>query len=403
VGRENKMQRPEVIVVNLSNSGSRLGGAAVAAQWHSLSMAEKIDVELWRMWDENECLEQGNLRIRNFASRPKFGILGKFLPRLAQKLFLESDILQKLVLNPPKIVHLQNPGPALEFERISRVCRDIGSKIVVSTHGFQEVFYPQYGFDKSYQKYGWNEWIIKPIEKSFENIDAFLLGYPKQKDLFIAKGVPESKLHLVPNGTDPFFCYAPSEEEYNKIINKFSLILNHPTLLFIGNHTGNKGLDTVMKIAANITVPVNIVVGGRLVSKDEPKKWFRAFPPSQNANVIFTDYLSTVEQRVLYHLSTLLLFPSLSDTLPLTILESMASGLPVLAYDVGGIHYQLAENAGVVVPAGDFTAFINAAEQLLQDESTLREMKNKSRLRQQSLFSWDLIADRTIEIYQHFL
>jgi glycosyltransferase involved in cell wall biosynthesis len=393
------MPKPEVIVVNISNSGSRLGGAAIAAQWHSQFMAKKIPLELWRMWDKNESLELDGLRIRNFISRPKFGFVGKKMPKLAQKVFLESDILSELAIDPPKILHLQNPSPALELERIALTCKNLGTKIVTSTHGFQEIFYPQYGFDKFYQKYGWDNWLIKPLQRSFKYIDAFLLGYPTQKDLLLSNGVPESKLHLIPNGIDPFFTHPPTQEECQATIDRFSLNLDRPLLLFIGNHTANKGLDTLIELAACLSIPATVVVGGRLLSPDEPAQRLQSKPPAPHINVIFTDYLSTIEQRVLYHLSTLLLFPSLSDTLPLTILEAMGAGLPVVAYDVGGIQYQLSEGAGVVVPAGDFPAFLDATEKLLIQPNILKEMEKVCKIRQQKLFSWDLIADKTVELY----
>jgi alpha-maltose-1-phosphate synthase len=396
------MPQPEVIVVNVTSAPGKLGGAVLAAQWHSQYMASKISLELWRMWDKDETIYLDNLTIRNFLSRIKFGSIGKSLPMLAQKVLLESEISNALMSKPPKIVHIQNPAPGFEFEKIARLCKKAGTKVVVSTHGFQEIFDPQYGYDKFYHKIGWNETLVKPLQKAFANVDAFLLGFPEQKELLISKGVPIEKLHLVPNGIDPYYIQPPTQQEISETVQKFSLDLDLPILLFMGNHTLNKGIDTLMKVAANLTTPVTVVVGGKLL-KDEPQKWLSAYPSAPNIKVVFTDYLSVAEQRVLYHISRIFLFPSVSETLPLAILEAMGAGLPVVAYNVGGISYELAENAGIVVPLKNFSAFFDAVQYLLNDSIACQEISCNAKLRQKEIFSWDILADKTVEIYRQLI
>jgi alpha-maltose-1-phosphate synthase len=106
---------------------------------------------------------------------------------------------------------------------------------------------------------------------------------------------------------------------------------------------------------------------------------------------------------VLYHISKLFLFPSISETLPLSILEAMGAGLPVIAYDIGGVSYQLADNSGVVLPLHDFSAFFNAVEKLLNDQTAHQKISENSKIRQQEIFSWDKLADKTIEVYRQLM
>ncbi|MFI0803315.1 Glycosyltransferase involved in cell wall bisynthesis [Amycolatopsis lurida] len=58
------------------------------------------------------------------------------------------------------------------------------------------------------------------------------------------------------------------------------------------------------------------------------------------------------------------------EGLPLAVLESMASGRPVVATDVGGVRDVLSGGAGVVVPPGDPQAVAEALRPLLRDRST---------------------------------
>ncbi len=65
--------------------------------------------------------------------------------------------------------------------------------------------------------------------------------------------------------------------------------------------------------------------------------------------------------------------PSRADAFPLVVLEAMALGLPVVAFDVGGVSEQLGK-AGVLVPPGDLPAFANAILDLLLDPDRRAEL-----------------------------
>jgi alpha-maltose-1-phosphate synthase len=216
-------------------------------------------------------------------------------------------------------------------------------------------------------------------------------------------GVPENKIHLTPNGVNPFFLEPSTESESKSLIEKFNLTLDAPILLFIGNHTANKGIDTVMEIASRLSRPATFVIGGKLRSPDEPEQWQARFPKGDGIEVIFTDYLTISEQRVLYRLANILLFPSLADTLPLTIIEAMANQLPVIAYDVGGISYQLQADCGILVKSGDFQGFLAAVEEAISKPELRFQIAKNAKLRQESIFAWEKTARTTINMYNCIL
>lgn len=71
----------------------------------------------------------------------------------------------------------------------------------------------------------------------------------------------------------------------------------------------------------------------------------------------------------------LLVQPSRSEGLALTVLEAMAMGVPVLATDVGGMSEALADGInGILVPAGDAAKLATALSELLADSSKLADM-----------------------------
>lgn len=77
----------------------------------------------------------------------------------------------------------------------------------------------------------------------------------------------------------------------------------------------------------------------------------------------------------LYGAADVCLFPSRGENYPLTVLESLACGAPVVAYDVGGVPEQVDDGrTGRIVADGDAAALGAALGALLSDPHRLREM-----------------------------
>ncbi len=91
--------------------------------------------------------------------------------------------------------------------------------------------------------------------------------------------------------------------------------------------------------------------------------------------------------------------PSRDDPFPLVVLEAMLLGLPVVAFDVGGVRAQVGD-AGIVVPAGDTVAFAGAVRRLLGDEQERVELAVAARQRAQSSFSTKAFSETLNRIVQ---
>jgi glycosyltransferase involved in cell wall biosynthesis len=95
--------------------------------------------------------------------------------------------------------------------------------------------------------------------------------------------------------------------------------------------------------------------------------------------------------------------PSLSEGLPIALLEAMAAGLPCIASDVGGIRTQIGPNAVRLVPPGDEVALADAIIQLKQDEPGRLALARAGRECVEREFTWDRVVDRLIEVYSAIL
>jgi glycosyltransferase involved in cell wall biosynthesis len=81
-----------------------------------------------------------------------------------------------------------------------------------------------------------------------------------------------------------------------------------------------------------------------------------------------------------YASADVFLFPSMTDTFGNVVVEALASGLAVLAFDEAAAaeHIQDGRN-GFVVPRGDAAAYVAAAERLAGDAGRLRAVRQRAR------------------------
>ena len=90
----------------------------------------------------------------------------------------------------------------------------------------------------------------------------------------------------------------------------------------------------------------------------------------------------------LYARADLFVFPTFGDTLPIVLMEAMASGLPVVATRIGALHEEVEDGVtGFLVQPGDADALAQATRRLVADPDLLRQMSDAARRRADRLFN----------------
>jgi glycosyltransferase involved in cell wall biosynthesis len=96
--------------------------------------------------------------------------------------------------------------------------------------------------------------------------------------------------------------------------------------------------------------------------------------------------------------------PSLSEGLPVALLEAMSCGIPVVATDVGGVHEVLnGSHHGVLIPPGSWEFLFEALVKMAGDIDPYRRMAEESRRHVRENFSLPAMARRYIETYERVL
>ncbi len=146
-------------------------------------------------------------------------------------------------------------------------------------------------------------------------------------------------------------------------------------LTYVGRIANEKNLDMLMQAWQRLPSHAHchlLLIGdgplrGRLEAANDPR-------------IIFVGYRYGEDLAHMYASSDLFVFPSLSETFGNVVLEAMASGLPVIGFDVQGPRDIIRNrHTGVLVEQVDADALSAAIQELLCNRERRREMGHQAR------------------------
>ncbi len=231
-----------------------------------------------------------------------------------------------------------------------------------------------------------------PLPYWSPGIDCFMVNSKACADVLQAKGVGNSRLHVVYNGIPekritPLRAAEEIREELNISRNDFLFCC-------VANDSANKGAALLLQALARADLPdVRLVLAGvtpqtfaPLVAELGLAEQVRL--PGHTSHV--ADYLQTSQAFVL---------PSLSESMPNTLQEAVCMGLPVVASHVGGVP-ECVQGNGLLVPPGDVSALAQALRRLALEPETREQWANASR-QLAATFCMQRKLDTVETIYAH--
>lgn len=88
------------------------------------------------------------------------------------------------------------------------------------------------------------------------------------------------------------------------------------------------------------------------------------------------------------------------DNMPVSVIEAMALGLPVISTNVGGLPYLIEDNKdGILVNPNDVSLFTSAVKSLLSNPEKAIQLTAHAR-KKVELFDWEVVKNQWIELLQ---
>lgn len=205
-----------------------------------------------------------------------------------------------------------------------------------------------------------NKWIYRRINK------IIVLGY-KSKQMFETLMIPDSKFEIIRNGVDEDLFI--SEENFKK--KQQSKPIN---IIYFSNMLKEKGYDIVLKVAKKMqdNPEYHFYFSGKFFDK-QLEETFKKDISGMNNVTYYNGVYGQEKKKLLQSMHYFVLPSSYKDeTLPISMLEAMASGVYIIATDVGVISEVVDSNVSTLLKPSFNDLSIKIQDIILQTSATIK-------------------------------
>ena len=239
--------------------------------------------------------------------------------------------------------------------------------------------------------------------------DDILASYPE---------LDPAKVTVVHNGVDSRK-WSPTNDPL--VLEEFGIDPNRRSIIFVGRITRQKGLSYFLQAVRELPRDVQIILAAGAPDTPEllaeVESLVKTLTDSRTGVIWIPEHLPQRKLATLLSAADLFACPSIYEPLGIVNLEAMACGTAVVATATGGIPEVVAEGeTGWLVPIDqvkdgsgtpiDPNKFIAEWAKTMNhalESGHLEEFGRAGRQRAVDEFSWETIANRTLEVYQSVL
>jgi len=302
-----------------------------------------------------------------------YGFNAFFYPDFVFTYPFSGKLLRTMKNFKPDIIHFHAPI-SLGYQAITNA-RKLNIPVIGTFHTFFAE--PEYlsvinqQNNKFLQNFGW--W----YSNQFFNRCNAVVSPGKATANFLYQKNLNNEIHIISNGVD-FQKY--KNFNFNKSIMPVKIEKNEDWILFVGRISKEKCLDVLIDALIYILKKrknVKLLIVGDGPYKNDLKKI--ASENNISENIHFTGSMpnKVLLESGIFKNVKLFATPSTSENQPMTILESMMFGLPVVGADAKGIP-ELIEGNGFLVPPHDPKSMAESILKIMENKNLYNEFSAKS-------------------------
>lgn len=238
--------------------------------------------------------------------------------------------------------------------------------------------------------------------------DRLVAATPLEQDQMVCLyGADPAKISVVPAGVDTDMFYPRDRASVRRLLDLPDLDI--PILLFVGRIERLKGIDTLLESAAVVSRYCSgrglkvLIVGGGGQTEAENAELKRVVELYHDLNLEEqVEFVGSKPQEMLpfyYSGADITIMPSHYESFGLVAVESMASGTPVIASNVGGLSYTVVDGeTGYLVEQENHFQLAERVHTLLKNPELREQMGVQAALHAQQ-YSWENIASLITVVY----
>lgn len=267
---------------------------------------------------------------------------------------------------------------------------------IVTIHDLTLSFFPGKKMNSGLHRFAYDI-VLKNSVKHAKKVIA--VSENTKKDLIEILKTSPSKIEVVYEGVSEKFSPRSDKEKNEEMLKKYSITKDF--LLYTGVWRAHKNLVNLIKAFSILlqggTFDAQLVITG---NEDpyypEVKRTIKELGIEHA--VIFPGLIEEDELVSLYQSAKLYVFPSLYEGFGLPPLEAMRCGTPVVASKTACIPEICGDENAFFFDPYDPTDMADMIQRVWIDEDLQRQLREKG-LKHSLKFSWEKMAERTMEIY----
>lgn len=280
---------------------------------------------------------------------------------------------------------------------------------LVHSHGYKPNIYLAVLLKKNLKKvatvHGWSKESGGFRGKIYEFLDAFSL---RRFDSVIAvskavvedlskRGVKKDKVTLIYNGLK--ISKERPTYEISKIRQEYGLDNNAFVIGVVGRLAAVKGHSYLIEAISLVSKDIkncHLVIAGEGPLRDELASLIHKYSITERAQLV--GYVKDIDQFLA--MIDFFALPSLSEGLPISLLEAMDAGKPALASAVGGILEVITDDKeGVLVPPADPFSLAAAIKEIYYNKNLMSDMAIRGKSIVEEKFSLSIMAKQYLSQY----
>lgn len=294
------------------------------------------------------------------------------------------QLARLLAREKPEIVHSHMFWSSLFASPIARVC---GVPVTVETLHGSEAW-----------RTGWKaksniDRVVTRFVSKYVAVSAADAGF-----LTVKKRVPAGKIAVIRNGID-LHRFSVSQDARNRIRAALGFSTDDDVLIMVARFHPGKGhrvLLDAMRHLVSVHPKLKLVCVGEGEKETEIRRYCDELELTKFVH--FAGYQPNVQEWL--KAADINVLPSFYEGLPLTVLEAMASGLPSVASQVGGIPEAIEDGvSGLLVPPGSPEKLAEALSFLLSHAEERQQMGKAACFRASRLFGIEQQVRETEKMY----
>jgi glycosyltransferase involved in cell wall biosynthesis len=205
-------------------------------------------------------------------------------------------------------------------------------------------------------------------------------------------GINRNKIVVIPNGVN-LRMFSGRDDKL--------MLSGDPAILYLGYLSRGKGIDILFQAIAKLrlelpNMKLHLVGSGytrnfQLLAKKREIEEFAVFHGGVPHLMVPSYYKS----------ADICVFPSRHENFPISILEAMASGIPMIVSDIGVFREILSDGKnGMLFKSEDADALSKAILILYQDPD-LRKKISWAALKTVAEYSWENVAEKYVSLYEY--